>query len=211
MSDVVKAAWAALVGKYSTDPVMTEALWDELFKKYTSPRRHYHNLAHLEQMLALSRQYQSFLQDKDGVDFSIFYHDIIYNVLRKDNEQRSAALAFKRLKYLGLTDQQRETIKAYVEATHAHTIPDAMEGSTDLAFFLDFDMSILAADWPAYEVYTLQVRREYRLYPDRLYHTGRKQFLEKSLQEGDIFHTPVFKGRYEATARANMERELRLF
>jgi len=31
--------------------------------------------------------------DKDTADFSIFYHDAVYNVLRKVNEQRSAALA----------------------------------------------------------------------------------------------------------------------
>ena len=210
MSDVVKAAWATLAGKYAADQVMIKALWEELEKKYSSPRRHYHNFTHIEHLLGLSRQYQSFLKEKDLVDFAIFYHDIVYNVLRKDNEQRSGMLAFKRLKYLGLSEQQRETIKRFIEATQTHVLPAAIADPSDLSFFLDFDMSILAADWPAYETYTLQVRSEYRLYPDRLYKPGRKQFLQKSLLGGDIFQTAVFKGRCEATARANMERELRL-
>jgi predicted metal-dependent HD superfamily phosphohydrolase len=210
MSEVVKAAWAKLAGKYAADQVMITALWEELEKKYASPRRHYHNLTHIENLLDLSRQYQSFLKDKDLVDFSIFYHDAVYNVLRKDNEQRSGLLAHKRLKYFGLSDLQRDIVKLYIEATQTHTLPAALADPSDLSFLLDFDMSILAADWPVYENYTLLVRKEYRLYPDRLYKPGRKQFLQKSLLGGDIFHTAVFKGRCEEAARANMERELRL-
>lgn len=148
------------------------------------------------------------LQDKDLVDFAIFYHDIIYNVLRKDNEARSALLAVKRLKELGLSPQQTETVKGYIEATQTHTIPAGIQNPADLSLFLDFDMSILAADWELYLAYTQQVRKEYRVYPDALYKPGRRQFLEKCLQSPAIFHTPLFKAQYEATARANMEKEL---
>jgi len=208
MSDAIKTAWIALAGNYSTDSVLTDAFFEELLKKYTSSRRHYHNLVHLNHLLQLSQQYQAQLRDKDLVDFAIFYHDIIYNVLRKDNEERSAILAVKRLKYLGLPDQKIHSIKLFIEATQTHIIPATMENTTDLSFFLDFDMSILATGWPEYQEYANQVRREYRVYPDKLYNAGRKQFLEKSLQSPAIFHTPLFKDLYEARARANMEKEL---
>jgi predicted metal-dependent HD superfamily phosphohydrolase len=208
MSDAIKDAWIALAGNYSTDSVLTDAFFEELLKKYTSSRRHYHNLAHIGHLLQLSQQYQAQLQDKDLVDFAIFYHDIIYNVLRKDNEERSAILAVKRLKYLRLPDQKIHSIKLFIEATQTHVIPATMENTADLSFFLDFDMSILAAGWPEYQEYANQVRREYRVYPDKLYNAGRKQFLEKSLQSPAIFHTPLFKDQYEAQARANMEKEL---
>jgi predicted metal-dependent HD superfamily phosphohydrolase len=69
-------------------------------------------------------------------------------------------------------------------------------------------MSILAADWETYEAYTRQVRKEYRIYPDKLYYPGRKKFLEHCLQAEFIFHTPTFRKICESDARGNIAREL---
>ncbi len=143
--------------------------------------------------------------------FSIFYHDIIYNVLRKDNELRSAALAVKRLALLQVPVVQREAVKVFIEATQTHKIPDKGVNQSDLAFFLDFDIAILGTFWEQYETYTRQVRKEYRVYPDMLYKPGRKKFLQSTLQADHLFHTHLFRTAFEAQARANMEKELLLY
>jgi predicted metal-dependent HD superfamily phosphohydrolase len=140
--------------------------------------------------------------------FSVFYHDIIYNVLRKDNEPRSAQIAVKRLQVLSVPPEKMEQVQLYIEATQSHAITVAVTNPADLQLFLDFDMSILGADWAVYEAYTHQVRREYRIYPDKMYYPGRKQFLQHCLQGEHIFQTPVFRDRYEARARENMAQEL---
>lgn len=208
MPEALRAIWMELAGRYSSDQILAGNLFHEIHKKYNSSRRYYHNLQHLDELLRLSRQYDPYLHDKDVVGFSIFYHDIIYNVLRKDNEQRSAALAAKRLTALGVPAEKRGAVELFIQATQTHAVPENALNKTDLSFFLDFDMAILAAPWEQYQVYARQVRKEYKVYPDVLYKSGRKAFLQKSLQADPIFHTALFRAQYEAPARANMEREL---
>lgn len=208
MRDRLRAVWDQLAGKYSNDAALVEHFFREIERKYSSFGRHYHNLNHIQALLQCCETYAGQLLDRDVVAFAVFYHDIIYNVLRKDNEPRSAGLAVKRLQALGLPADKVSPIKLFIEATQTHTVGGAVTHTTDLQFFLDFDMSILGAHWDAYEAYTRQVRREYRIYPDKLYYSGRKKFLQHCLQRDFIFQTQTFRDRYEAQARENMAREL---
>lgn len=204
----LRAVWDQLTAKYCSDRELTARFYQEIESKYTSGRRHYHNLHHIAALLQFCEQYASELKDPDVVAFAVFYHDIIYNVLRKDNEPRSAQLAVKRLKALGVPAAATEQVKLYIEATQTHAVTAAVIHMGDLQLFIDFDMSILAAEWEAYEEYTRQVRKEYRIYPDKLYYPGRKQFLQHCLQAEHIFQTPVFIQRYEGIARENIAKEL---
>jgi predicted metal-dependent HD superfamily phosphohydrolase len=208
MPDNIRGVWDQLAGKYSNDKILIDRFFRELERKYTSSRRHYHGLHHIQALLQFCETYAGQLQDRDVVTFSVFYHDIIYNVLRKDNEPRSARLAVKRLLALGVPANKAEQVKIFIEATQTHTVSSDVTYTTDLQLFLDFDMSILGSDWDDYEAYTRQVRREYRIYPDKLYYPGRRQFLQHCLQAEFIFQTQVFRERYEARARENMAREL---
>jgi predicted metal-dependent HD superfamily phosphohydrolase len=148
------------------------------------------------------------LIDREVVLFSIFYHDIIYNVLRKDNELRSAQLAVKRLQALQVPASTIEQVKLYIEATKTHAVTEAVTHVSDLQFFLDFDMSVLAARPSTYRAYSEGVRKEYRIYPNKMYYAGRKQFLQHCLQAEFIFQTPTFRKIYEPHARENIAREL---
>lgn len=208
MPDNIREVWEQLAGKYNNNAALIDRFFGEIERKYTSSRRHYHNLHHVQALLGYCETFAGQLQDPDVVMFSVFYHDIIYNVLRKDNEPRSARLAVKRLLALGVPAVKVEQVKVFIEATQTHTVSSDVTYTTDLKLFLDFDMAILGAGWEDYEAYTHQVRREYRIYPDKLYYPGRRQFLQYSLQTEFIFQTPVFRERYEVRARENMAREL---
>ena len=208
MPDNIRLVWDQLTGKYSNNAALIDRFFQEIEKKYTSSRRHYHNLHHIQALLQFCETYAGHLQERDVVAFSVFYHDIIYNVLRKDNEPRSAGLAVKRLQDLEVPAGKLEQVKIYIEATQTHTVSSAVTHTTDLQLFLDFDMSILGAGWDDYDAYTRQVRREYRIYPDKLYYPGRQQFLQHCLQAAFIFQTQIFRDRYESRARENMAREL---
>ena len=67
---------------------------DELIAAYTAPGRHYHNLAHIEDCLGA-------LADVDGLSAiereilieAIWWHDVVYDPTRADNEELSARLA----------------------------------------------------------------------------------------------------------------------
>lgn len=206
----VKYRWNELVQQYCQDTSLTDRFFEEIEKKYTGRGRHYHNLQHIATLLQLCEQYNDRLTDKDVVELAVFYHDIIYNVLRKDNEPRSALLAIKRLYALGIPEDKTVQVKLFIEATQTHAITSTVVNTHDLQLFLDFDMSILGAAWSDYLEYTKQVRREYRVYPDKLYIPGRSKFLEHCLQTQFIFQTPEFRDGYEAAARANMAKELEI-
>jgi predicted metal-dependent HD superfamily phosphohydrolase len=130
--------------------------------------------------------------------------------LKKDNEHQSALLAQKRLAGLGVPSPKVAQVILFIEATKTHQLPEGVINTNDLQLFLDFDMSILAASWEPYLEYTRQVRKEYRLYPNKLYIPGRRQFLQHCLQSPHIFHTVAFRDQYEAIARNNIGRELEL-
>jgi predicted metal-dependent HD superfamily phosphohydrolase len=204
----VKDHWNKLIQKYCQDTSLNDRFFEEIEKKYTGRNRHYHNLHHIEALLQLCEQYNDHLADKEVVALAVFYHDIIYNVLRKDNEPRSALLAVKRLYALGVPEDKTAQVKLFIEATQTHTITGTVVNKHDLQLFLDFDMSTLGAGWNDYLEYTKQVRREYRVYPDKLYIPGRTKFLEHCLQTEFIFQTAEFRENYEAAARVNMAREL---
>jgi len=208
MHNRVRTVWDQLAGKYCNDPALIDRFYQEIAKKYTTSRRHYHNLQHIDVLLQLCEVYSTQLYGRDVVAFSVFYHDIIYNVLRKDNEPRSAQVAVKRLRALSVPPEKIEQIKLYIEATQTHTITDAVIHIYDLQLFLDFDMSILGAEWDTYERYTQQVRREYRIYPNKLYYPGRWQFLRHCLQAEFIFQTAIFRELYEEKAKRNIKREV---
>jgi len=204
----LRSVWDELTGKYCNDRHLTDRFFGEIEKKYTPNRRHYHNGHHIAALLRLCEHYAGELKDSDVVQYAVFYHDIIYNVLRKDNEPRSAQLAVKRLQALQVPADKIEQVKLYIEATQTHAITTAVTHAGDLQLFLDFDMSVLGSAWNEYEAYTRQVRREYRIYPDKLYYPGRKQFLEHCLLLPHIFQTPTFIELYEEVARENIRREL---
>ena len=206
--DELRLAWEELCRRYCDDKVLIDRYFNEIERRYTAPRRHYHSRRHLLSLLEFCRKYDSMLIDRQVVLFSIFYHDIIYNVLRKDNEVRSAKLAVKRLQALKVPASTIEQVRLFIEATKTHAVTKAVTHVGDLQFFLDFDMSILAARPSTYRAYARNVRREYRIYPNKLYNAGRKQFLQHCLQAGFIFQTATFRKIYEPYARENIAWEL---
>lgn len=208
MIQQLQEIWYERCRHYSNDAATAAALFDEIRRRYTAPARHYHNLQHIYDLVQLALQYRQELKSRDVIMFSIFYHDFKYNVLRKDNESRSAAVAEVRLKQLRVPADIVNVIRDFIKATQTHQIPKGAAFSGDLAWFLDFDMAILAAPWEQYETYARQVRQEYGIFPDLMYNPGRRAFLQKTIATGHVFHTDHYRTRFEAAALANMAREL---
>jgi len=66
---------------------------EQLIAAYTAPGRHYHNLAHIEDCLdALARVDLSSLE-REILSEAIWWHDVVYDATRPDNEELSAQLA----------------------------------------------------------------------------------------------------------------------
>jgi predicted metal-dependent HD superfamily phosphohydrolase len=201
---MLKDIFLQLTKEYTTDDTLAEKFWAEIEEKHTAKSRHYHTLAHLENLVNELSGYQREIADWNAILFAVFYHDSIYSVLKKDNEENSALLAEKRLTTLAVPVLQVEKCKTHILATKSHQ--PSPDQDTDL--FTDADLSILGHPWPLYVAYYKQVRREYSIYPDLVYNPGRKKVLNHFLQMERIFKTEPFHSRYEQQARKNLQHEL---
>jgi predicted metal-dependent HD superfamily phosphohydrolase len=179
-------------------------LWDDIREKYSNPKRHYHNLTHLSAMLDQLELCQDQVHDWDSVLFALFYHDYVYKISNKDNEERSADEASKKLFLLQLSPSRISIVKDLIIATKSHQ----HSTNNDVNLFTDADLSILGSNRETYEQYVKQVRKEYNIYPDLLYRPGRKKVLNHFLDMPSIFKTEFFRERLEQTARENIAWEI---
>jgi predicted metal-dependent HD superfamily phosphohydrolase len=202
---VLKQTWQNLISRYCTNEELINNELDKLVDQYDSPGRYYHNLQHIEALLTLQQAYASDIRNNDVLQMAIFYHDIIYNVLKSDNEEQSALAAGAFLQQTTFPAFQIITVMDYIRATKTHT---GDEHDDDLDFLLDFDLSILGSAADVYSQYAQQIRQEYSVYPDEVYNPGRRKVLAHFLEKPVIYRTVVFREQYEAQARQNIAAEL---
>lgn len=190
-------------------PLMDEALKTELRALYGGAGRHYHGLGHIDELLRLADEHRASLADPEAVEAAIWFHDAIYDSRRKDNEEKSAALAAERL--ARRTDPRRlQRITDMIEATARHVMPDVDDAAArrDAAFFLDMDLAILGAPAEIFDAYERAVRREYAWVDDTIWRAGRSAVLRSFLSRPHIFHTDLFRESREVRARENLARSL---
>ncbi|WP_091511321.1 HD domain-containing protein [Flexibacter flexilis] len=195
-----------LIRNYTDNENTINYLWNEIEKNYSNHRRYYHTLQHLENLLVQLVEVKEKIQNWNIILFSIYYHDAIYNVLKSDNEQRSAALAEKRMLQIGVDNQIINICKMQIMATQSH----AQSADNDTNYFTDADLSVLGQSWNIYEIYYKNVRKEYIIYPDIIYNSGRKKVLHHFLSMDRIFKTEFFNSKLENQAKENLQKELYL-
>lgn len=144
------------------------------------------------------------IADWDSIVFAIFFHDVVYNVLKKDNEYKSGICAREYLTAIKFIPQERiDHVQEMIMATAGHE----MSSVDDINLFTDADLSILGTDHDTYQVYQAGIRKEYKWYPDLLYNPGRKKVIKHFLSMEKIFKTQAF-ARFEDQARINLQSEL---
>jgi predicted metal-dependent HD superfamily phosphohydrolase len=200
---MIKNEFIKTLQPYTADEKTILAACAEVEKCYNTPSRHYHNLTHLDNLLIELTPFKSRFDHWQAIVFSIVYHDIIYNVLKGNNEEKSAALAGKRLTAIAAPEDVMSQCQQLILATKKH---QAADEQTNL--FTDADLSILGTDADNYKVYARQVRSEYAIYPDLIYYPGRRKVLAHFLSMENIFKTDEFRERYEVKARLNLNAEL---
>ncbi|RYY53014.1 MAG: hypothetical protein EOO09_19460 [Chitinophagaceae bacterium] len=204
MQAKIETIFREVLTDLGSDEATGNQLWSELSSAYTGRARYYHNLHHLDHLLAELLPLKDILADWQSIVFAIAYHDIIYSIRKSDNEERSAAVAQLRLKKAGFTDVRIARCVSHILYTKGHgTSPDP-----DANLFTDGDLSVLGSAPAKYQEYVKQIRREYGLYPSFVYNPGRIKVLSHFLAMPQIFKTDFFRDRYESQARINLQWEL---
>ncbi|QCE43512.1 hypothetical protein E9099_07835 [Psychroserpens sp. NJDZ02] len=159
-------------------------------------------------MLKQLDQIQTKIEDLDSLRFAIWYHDIVYKSTKKDNEEKSALFALKRLKRINFKPERAQSVEHLILSTKKHNI--LVTQNNDNAVLLDLDLSILGTDWNTYKKYISNIRKEYKIYPDFMYNPGRKKVLNHFLERENLYFTEHYKKQYEQQARENLSREIKL-
>lgn len=198
--------WQLLAGRLGIDDATSAGIGTYLLAQYSHESRHYHSTYHIVSMLRGLDGLRDTFAQPDAAELAIFFHDVIYDVSRKDNEEQSAIKMDELLrgKMDGATlDKAASSIRA--TASHEAT------GERDTDLLIDLDMAILGQPWAAYERYASNVMKEYvPTLPEPVYREKRpEKFLRPTSAKDHIYITPEFR-HLDAPAVRNMQREIEI-
>ncbi|MBR0754647.1 phosphohydrolase [Bradyrhizobium jicamae] len=174
---------------------------EELAAAYTAPGRHYHNLAHIEDCLAaLARLDGLSAAEREILTEAIWWHDVVYDPTRSDNEELSAQLAEQHVRA-----DIRDEVGRLIRLTKSHDVqPDDRLG----AILISIDLSILGAEGARYDAYAAAIRQEFIHVGDADYRAGRASVLRRFAVRAVIYPDHGFAAMYDRRARDNLAREL---
>jgi predicted metal-dependent HD superfamily phosphohydrolase len=205
---------------YSADSLV--GCWGDIVSHYTygegNSNRAYHNLGHVRFML---ENYYNIVNPHPYSEnimwptmvLAIIYHDVIYNIGSKTNEEDSATFACEDINHLLMgtdpvtRDARLDIIRQLIMATK-HPITEEM-AKTMSVYELDIhDLDLLGlADECLVVVNNEKVKREYMYHftPEQI-KDGQRKFFGKML-EGRIYLSPNFFG-FERYAKALIQKHI---
>jgi predicted metal-dependent HD superfamily phosphohydrolase len=174
---------------------------DDVVAAYSVPNRHYHNLRHIEDCLGLLAGVDDLSAiDREILTQAIWWHDVVYDPTRSDNEELSAQLAEQHV-----AAEFRHEVGRLIRLTRTHRVePGDLLG----AILISIDLSILGAEPARYDVYAAAIRKEFAHVQDGDYRAGRSNVLSRFAAQPVIFPDAAFARKFERQARDNLAREL---
>jgi len=162
-------------------------IWKSLNNLYNEDNREYHNLAHVQDCLNKLDYWPTTVPNREAIELAIWFHDVIYDPKRADNEEASAALM-------------------------SHLILDhALEADATEEIMCDIDLSILGSSQShKYMNYAHKIRQEYAWVDEEVYCKKRAQVLENFLNRGELYQTPYGKRRWGPLAIKNIQKERKM-
>jgi len=207
--------FAALVASIGGTEECTRKWWRILHDHHCEAHRRYHNLEHLREFHERLRYFKAQgLRSSAACELALFFHDVIYDPTRHDNEAKSAQL-FTRF-CVDLRDcihAEGLPLALHLEEVCGLILRTAyhMEGPADgdMGAFLDCDLQVLGYEPAAYARYAEQIRLEYAFVPEVAYRKGRADVLRRFLEQKSLYFTTVIQNAAESIARANIASEVK--
>jgi len=175
-----------------------------LIKKYQQKHRAYHNLDHVVDCLHQLDRYKDEIDDIKIIELAIWYHDIIYNPYKKDNEQKSAEASSEFLLRQNANSQLIQKVYDLILST-IHIKPPKNKSE---AIIMDIDITILGSSEERYGEYCAKIRKEYKWVPNIIYRKKRKEIMTRFLDRKQLYFTDYFYSSLEKRARFNISQEI---
>jgi predicted metal-dependent HD superfamily phosphohydrolase len=196
--------WTALLDRAGAPSTRGEDVGQMLIASYTAPDRYYHGLDHIAECLNELDSIREQAGDSRAIELAIWFHDVIYDGRRTDNEERSADLANERLAELGLAESLRRDVHRLILCTRHDREPPDVDGK----IMVDIDLASLGRPAEVFDENTRLIRKEYPHVADADFARGRRDMLGRFLARPRIYYTDFFRDRYESRARENLSRAL---
>ena len=195
-----QALWRRCLSDGAADS--SAEIHQRLTNAYSEPQRHYHTLFHIEHCLSLFDQCKSLVENPDALELAIWFHDVIFEPGKPDNEARSAEL------YQSLSAAvHRADFRALVGRLIIATLHDggSLEDS-DAGYMVDIDLSSFGLPWEDFLRDTQDLRNECSHLNDAEYYQRQGDFRASLLSRPRFYLTDYFYQRFEQQARDNLSR-----
>lgn len=199
----LSARWSVLWHQLNLPVPAPQVFWG-LCDCYTETQRTYHTLHHLSECLDWFDQAFDLAENPAAVELALWFHDVVYDTRRADNEQRSADCAVQVINSVGGGSWLQQSVYDMILATKHDATPSAV----DMRLVVDIDLAILGADIDRFAQYDEQIRQEYAWVPEPLFCQKRAEILQSLLNRPSIFTTDFLRDRLEHQAQRNLHRSL---
>ena len=102
--------WHKLMQKYDVSKVLAQKNFEYIMLQYAENTRCYHNQKHLIHLFQTILPYKSRLEQADAVFLAIFYHDVLYKSLQKNNERKSAEMALIQMSEMNFSEAIKQEV-----------------------------------------------------------------------------------------------------
>lgn len=201
MISYISKEWKRLAGDSEVSCKYLKIIIDS----YSQSHRHYHNLNHVMELLQESEQLFTTtdswnLENKSIILYSIFFHDVIYDPMKKDNESESNKLFLKFAKEHKISDIITECVSESILATANHS---KVIDSEIVSYFLDLDLSILGSSSDRFNEYEKQIKNEFYFVPEDIFIHERGKIMKSLLNP---YKTEWGRKRYLKQSQTNLKK-----
>jgi len=176
------------------------AIHQRLVDGYNEPQRHYHTLAHIDHCLTMFDQCKSLATNPDALEIAIWFHDVIFDPGKSNNEALSAEL-YEELSAGVHADEFRALVGRLIMATLHNGL--SLDDS-DAGYMVDIDLSSFGLPWEDFLRDSRHLREENMHLSDADYSRKQGEFRSCLLARPHFYQTDFFRGRYEQQARDNL-------
>jgi len=193
-----EARFDALLQRLGLDSHV-ERVYARVTDHYSGPGRHYHNLGHVLYCLRGLDEIRMRLDAPDAAELALWFHDIVYDPARDDNELRSALL-FDRELGVHLPTETADAVHGMIMAT----VHPSDASAVDAQFVADIDLLSMSLPWSSFRHDTETLRKECAHLTDSQFQLGTLGFFRRLIARPSIYLTDHFRSRGAAQARRNI-------
>lgn len=165
--------WDDFAHRFNIEKDRSCTIYEYLLNAYTEPHRHYHTVQHIIECLDHFQEIKANLNSPLLVELAIWFHDVVYDPLAKDNELQSAE-KMKAFFSNFLPECAIDQIFKWILASQKHE----SSKDSDLSYFLDIDLAILGSNEKRFLEYEKQIGDEYIAVKKEVYVLKRAKVLE---------------------------------